>query len=286
LSSLDWGKFDSLPGSKAQNFENLCRALARIHFGQFGQFAALKNQPGVEFHLNLKTPCAALGGSGRWYGWQCKMHERTVAGDLKAASKADIVDSLSKAEQHLPALTDWVLWTPYTLSKSDQLWFSSLSTKFTLHQWTDLEVDTYLNGPGLMLRKTYFGELVVTPNELAERHEEAIQPIRDRWLQPVHQEVDAERTLRRMLGEPQSWDEMITVGRRLQDSAPLFSSSLLAPPPQMAASLEAFQHAVQSFADTLLNLGTLLVDGDLDAIQQRLDERENLIDSKVCAVPR
>lgn len=99
---LDWTAFDSLPGSRSQNFENLCRALVRLHFWQHGQFAALKNQPGVEFHLKLNEKCPVLGEPSRWYGWQCKLHERTSKGDLKAASRRDIKDSLEKTEKYLP----------------------------------------------------------------------------------------------------------------------------------------------------------------------------------------
>jgi len=219
MPSLNLTTFYSLPGSKNINFENLCRALIRLHYGQYGKFASLRNQPGVEFHLKLSGNCPTLGGPPRWYGWQCKLHEQTTAGNLRASSRRDIEDSLRKTEEHLPDLTDWVLWTPYTLSKKDQKWFNSLQTEFTLHQWGLEEIDTYLSGPGLTLRSTYFGVLILTPHELAQRHQEAIQPIRERWLAPVHQSVDAERTIRRMLGEPGSWDQMIAVGRRLEKAA-------------------------------------------------------------------
>ena len=196
---LDWDAFRSLPGNESQNFEDLCRALIRLFLGQYGKFQSLKNQPGVEFHLRLMNECVALGNPPRWYGWQCKFHKRTAAGDLTSASRQDIKDSLKKTEKYLPDITDWVLWTPYTLSKKDQVWFDALQTKFTLHQWVEKELDTYLAGPGLLLRSTYFGELILTPDELDKRHREAIQPIKDRWLVPVHQSVDAERIVRRML---------------------------------------------------------------------------------------
>ncbi len=219
MPSIDLTTFYSLPGSKNINFENLCRALIRLHYGQYGKFLSLRNQPGVEFHLKLLEKCHTLGEPPRWYGWQCKLHEQTTAGNLRASSRRDIEDSLRKTEEHLPDLTDWVLWTPYTLSKKDQEWFNSLQTDFILHQWSLEEIDTYLSGPGLILRSTYFGELILTPHELEQRHHEAIQPIRERWLAPVHQSVDAERTIRRMLGEPGSWEQMVAVGRRLEKAA-------------------------------------------------------------------
>jgi hypothetical protein len=285
MPALDWVEFNSLPGSKSQNFENLCRALIRLHFGRYGKFAALKNQPGVEFHLKLMENCQALGDSTRWFGWQCKLHQLTASEDLSAASRTDIKASLDKAEKYLPDLTDLVLWTPYTLSKGDQTWFQSLSTKVTLHQWTKEEIDTYLNGPGLMLRSTYFGDLVVTPEDLDRRHREAIQPIKERWLEQVHQSVDAERAIRRMLGEPSSWAQMIVVGQRLKNTADLMSNPNDFPP-QLEATIAPFGAACSAFADTLLHFHEILAEGDLEVIQQKLSERKSLIDVQVRATPR
>ena len=175
MPSLDWTVFAALPGSKSQNLENLCRGLMRLHYGQFGQFKALSNQPGVEFHVKLTNACS-LGQPPRWFGWQCKFHTRTQRGDLTAASKRDIEDSLRTTERELPGITDWVLWTPYTLSRTDQDWFYSLPTSLTLHLWSEEELDTYLSGEGLILRNTYFGELIVTPPQLERRHQESIHP--------------------------------------------------------------------------------------------------------------
>ena len=286
MPSLDWTAFDSLPGSKSQNFENLCRALIRLHFGGYGQFAALKNQPGVEFHLKLSGNCPALGGPPRWYGWQCKLHERTSTGDLRAATRRDIEDSLEKAEKYLPNLTDWVLWTPYTLHKKDQEWFESLETKFELHQWVKEDIEIYLSGPGQILRGTYFGDLVVTPEELEQRHREAIQPIREQWLEPVHQSVDAERIMRRMLGEPGSWTQLIAVGKRLTKGVDVISDNFSVTSSESEKTITSFVAACSAFADTLLHFHEILAKGDLDVIQQKLGERKTLIDAQVSATPR
>lgn len=284
MPTLNWEAFGSLPGSKNQNFENLCRALVRLHFERYGQFTALRNQPGVEFHLKLSQNCLVLGNPPRWYGWQCKLHERTATGDLKAAGRKEIEDSLSKSKSYLSNLTDWVLWTPYTLSKKDQEWFKSLPTKFTLHQWTGEEIDTYLNGPGLILRSTYFGELVVTPEDLEQQYHEAIQPIRKRWF-PIHQLIDAERAIRQMLGEPGSWEQMIGVGKRLKKAAEVISASR-GVPTKFEETVRTFVAACSAFADTLLHLHEILANGDLDIIQQKLAERNTIIDTRVRITPR
>lgn len=286
MPSLDWAAFYSLPGSKNINFENLCRALIRLHFAQYGKFLSLRNQPGVEFHLKLSRNCPTLGKAHRWYGWQCKLHEQTTARNLRASSRRDIEDSLRKTEKYLPKITDWVLWTPYTLSKKDQEWFNSLQTKFTLHLWGIEEIDTYLSGPGLILRSTYFDELVLTPIELAQRHHEAVQPIRERWLVPVHQSVEAERTIRRMLGEPGSWEQMVAVGRRLEKAAKAIFDSHDVPSKKMEKTIKPFVEVCNAFAGTLLHFHQILADGDLDNIQQKLRERKTLIDTQVHAILR
>lgn len=280
MPSLDWTVFDSLPGSKSHNFENLCRGLMRLHYGRFGHFKALSNQPGVEYHIELTNTCT-LGDPPRWFGWQCKFHTRTQRGDLRASSKKDIEESLLTTERVLPGITDWVLWTPYTLSRSDQNWFYSLSTSMTLHLWSEQDLDDYLSGDGLFLRSTYFGELIVTPEALGWQHSEAIQPIRDRWLEPVHQSVDAERAIRRMLGEPGSWDQMIAVGGRLKKAADVISDSQNDKTTQLEETITLFVTACSAFADTLLHFHEILADGDLDIIQQKLGERKMLIDTQV-----
>ena len=286
MPSLDWTQFCSLPGDKAQNFENLCRALVRLHFGSFGHFAALKNQPGVEFHLKLSKSCLPLGDPPRWYGWQCKLHSLAKNGDLLAASRRDIEDSLSKTERHLPELTDWVLWTPYTLSRKDQNWLNELQTDFTLHQWAAEEIDTYLSGPGLQLRSTYFGELIATPVQLRQWHKEAIQPIQDRWFQPVHQLTDAERTIRRMLGESGHWEELTAIGKRLEEAVSVISGHLGHMDSEMKGNVTSFVTTCSAFASTLLNFHKILADGDIDFIQQEFREKKTRIHTQIQSVPR
>lgn len=285
MPSLDWTTFDSLPGSRGQNFENLCRGLMQLHYGRFGQFKALSNQPGVEFHSKLTESCP-LGDPPRWFGWQCKCHRRTQSGDLTAASRNDIESSLRTTEKALPEITDWILWTPYTLSKKDQDWFYALPTPMNLKLWVEEDLDTYLSGDGLLLRSTYFGELIVTPHNLEAQHRAAVQPIRERWLEPVHQSVDAERTIRRMLGEPGSWDQLTAIGKRLTKAVDVISRSLGDTAPKLEKIITPFVTACSAFADTLLRFHEILAQGDLDVIQQKLGERKTLIGAEVRSTPR
>ncbi|WP_404790877.1 hypothetical protein [Altericista sp. CCNU0014] len=285
MPSLDWEKFDSLPDAKSRNFENLCRGLMRLHYGRFGHFKALVNQPGVEFHVKFTESCD-LGDASHWFGWQCKLYQRNQNGDLKAASRKDIEDSLRKTEKELPNLTDWVLWTRYTLSKTDQQWYYNLSTQYKLHLWTEEELDTYLSGDGLILRSTYFCELVLTPHNLAERHRIAIQPIRERWMETVHQSVDAEREIRRMLGEASSWEELVEAGESLKKASELILRGIEDAVPKLKPYMASFVNACLEFADTLVHFHEILADGDLDVIQQKLKERKTLISLDVRSTPR
>lgn len=285
--SLDWSCFEKLPGDPRINFENLCRGIARTHWAQYGQFIALKNQPGVEFHLNLNQDCSALGVASRWYGWQCKKFDLTKAGSLTAASKSKITDSLDKTVKHLPHLTDWVLWTPYTLSKSDQTWFNDLGSQYpySLHLWADEEIENNLVGPALMLRGTYFGELVITPEDLKARHDESIAPIKDRWVNPVHQETNVERTIRRMLGEPDSWQDMVELGQGLSSEASTFEA-WKSTDQKITILQTPFVKACSAFSEMLLQFHKILSEGDIDIIQQWLSSRKSLIDSDVVSFPR
>ena len=280
MPSLDWTAFYSLPGSKDKNLENLCRGLMQLHYGRFGQFKALSNQPGVEFHINLIEGCS-LGDPPRWFGWQCKYHRRMQNNDLTAASRQDIESSIRTTEKNLPGITDWILWTPYTLSKKDQIWFYDLPTPMKLTLWAEEELDTYLNGDGLLLRNSYFGGLIVTPRNLEEQHRIAVQPIQERWLGPVHQSVDAERTIRRMLGEPGSWDLLTAIGERLGNAVDVISRSTGNTAPELKKTIMMFVTACSAFADTLLRFHKILADGDLDVIQQKLGERKTLISADV-----
>lgn len=281
---LNMETFNSLPGDKSQNFEDLCRGLMRLHYGRAGSFKALANQPGVEFHLQLKDTCA-LGDPPRWFGWQCKYHQRTQADNLRASSKNKIESSLRTTEKHLPNITDWILWTPYTLSKNDQAWFDELSktTDMNLGLWNAKELDMYLSGEGLMLRNTYFGELILTPTNLESQHKVSIKPIQNRWMEPVHQIVDVEKITRRMLGEPEAWEHLHSLGESLENTSIIILREQI---PEIKKIVELFTTICNDFAVILLNFHNILAEGNLDVIYHGLEEQKSLISPQVRAVPR
>ena len=285
MPQVNWEAFGALPGNAQINFEMLCRGLIRRHYGKFGDFRALASQPGVEFHLQLKSPCQ-LGDAGRWYGWQCRWYDLPGGRAIGSARKNKIVDALRTTENILPGITDWVLWTRRPLTKGDQDWFSSLETDMRLHLWTGGEVEEHLSGDAEILRSTYFGELVLTPDVLAALHKVSVAPIQRRWNPLVHQVIDAERDLRRMLGEPGAWNELRVLGEKLAVEAKSFDSvskNLEAPLANMTVALSQTAHRL---AGDLSAVSTTLDRGDLDYLRQQLVVRKPVDSQELSAVLR
>jgi predicted ABC-type transport system involved in lysophospholipase L1 biosynthesis ATPase subunit len=283
--ALDWNIFHKLSGDSRTNFEMLCRGIVRLHWGKQGQFQALKNQPGVEFHIKLDTNSTVLGDSSKWLGWQCKKFDSTNSGDLTSTAKAQITGSLDKTVKHLPNLTDWVLWTPCTLSKKDQEWFYDLKYPFKLHLWAEEELDNYLAGPALMLRQSYFGELTLTPDDLESKYTESIALIKDRWLQPIHQITEIERIVRQMLGENEAWQDMVIIGERLQVAINILEEYELVDS-KIKDLRQIFLSSCRKTADMLLQFQEVLEAGDMDIINQWFSEKASLIESSTIIFPR
>ncbi|MCA9678125.1 MAG: ATP-binding protein [Myxococcales bacterium] len=285
MPGLNWDAFASLPGSAETNFELLCRGIVRHNYGSYGVLRALANQPGVEFHLKLKRRSAALGDPGRWWGWQCKWYDLPASGALGATRRKKIEEGIRKTEKHVPGITDWVLWTRETLTKADQKWFEGLSSKMTLHLWTADEVDNLLVGQASIFRSTYFGDLILTPDSLRERHEQSVAPIRARWQPEVHHVVDAERALRRMLGESDSWDALRAVAEDMRTQVRATESAPAVPAP-VASSVSCVVETAKLFADALDRVADAVRDGDIDLLGDELNAQPRAMTAEVATAPR
>jgi hypothetical protein len=101
MPALNWGIFDGLPGAATANFELLCRSIIRRQYSQYGEFRALANQPGVEFHLKLHSFCP-LGGLGSWFGWQCRWYSLPSGTNIGATRRSNIQEAIAKTEANLP----------------------------------------------------------------------------------------------------------------------------------------------------------------------------------------
>lgn len=270
--ALNWDTFADLPGAATDNFEMLCRSLIRRHYSRFGDFRALANQPGVEFHLRLHSACE-LGEAGRWYGWQCKWYGLQSGRAIGKTRRRKVEDAITKTEAVLPDVTDWVLWTRYPLTKGDQEWYYGLRTRMQLHLWNGAEVEEHLGGPAEILRGTYFGELVLRPEMLGKLHAAAVAPIKRRWRPEVHQVIDAERALGRALGALGAWPELISLVERLDAGAQALDAGIPDLPPSLEAEAEAMVRKACALRDSLVQIKEALGHGDYDVLRQELAGR-------------
>lgn len=269
MPGLNWDAFSKLPGSMEANFEALCRGLIKRHYGQFGQFAALAAQPGVEFHLKLDQSCS-LGKPGRWFGWQCRWYDLPGGRALGNARRLKIMEAIDKTHKDLPQLTDWVLWTRRPLTRGDQRWFYSLRTKMRRHLWTEQDVDQHMLGPGEVFRSTYFGGLVATPAGLSHMREMAIGPIRSRWMHEVHQVTEAQRLIEEILGHSTVWGHLQYEAQLLTSLSTRLSNVSSTVPPATAGTVAKMISVLDGAQLRLMRLHQLGSAGELELVTEEL----------------
>lgn len=273
MPEANWDAFSTLPGAADENFEKLCRALVRRHYGRFGRFRQLANQPGVEFHLELTESCD-LGASPRWIGWQCKWYELANGQNLGATRRRTIIEGMEKTRKHVPGVTDWKLWTRHTLTKADQEWFFALEKdrfpELKLELLTATDIEDLLVGPGALFRETYFGELVLTPAQLAEQHRLAAAPFNRRYQPEVHVVVGAEEKILRHLGSQSAWGSLENLSSTLKTNSTAIASLTGQLKIELKAEVNSLLDRATGLADFLDSLNAALGTGDFDAIQQIL----------------
>lgn len=267
--TTSWESFVGLPGAVTTNFEKLCRAIIHRHYGRFGEFVALANQPGIEFHLRLHSPCS-LGEAGRWYGWQCRWYDLPSGRAIGTTRRKKIKEALDITEAVLPNLTDWVLWTRHPLTAGDQRWFRSLPTHMRLHLWSAAEVEEHLSGSAEILRGTYFGELILTPELLGERHETMVARVKRRWQPEVHQVMDAERSIHRQLGAVDAWAHLHVLGGRLEADLAALAAAAYDLPTYLVAGTTGFVEVARALAASLVETHAALGRGDYETLRQHL----------------
>ncbi|BCS86847.1 hypothetical protein PSDVSF_00890 [Pseudodesulfovibrio sediminis] len=271
MPPVNWTIFEGLPGAATDNFEYLCRALVRRHYNKHGSFQGLSNQPGIEFHLNIHSDCP-LGEVGRWYGWQCKWYELPSGRALGTTRRKTIEEAILKTQEILPELTDWVLWTRHTLTRGDQKWFYGIETDMKLHLWTKDEVEEHLSGPAEILRGTYFGELVLTPDALAQMHAGAIAPIRQRWIPEVHQTLDAEEQIRLSLGAVEAWAELKDIPEQINEAVQALDDLSSIIPDGMSERVDSIRSAASGYSQLMSDIHAALEGGDYDVAFQLVDK--------------
>ena len=274
MPAVNWNVFVGLPGAATTNFEVLCRSLVRRHYARFGDFRALANQPGVEFHLRLHSSCE-LGEPGRWYGWQCRWYELDKGRAIGNARRRKIEKAIRQTEKTLPGVTDWVLWTRHPLTRGDSTWLESLETPLRLHFWNSLEIEDHLHGPAELLRSSYFGQLVLLPGALSDLHSRAVAAIKNRWHPEVHQVIDAERILRRVLGEPSGWSVLRTLGERLEAYIEAVNAAMTALPTSLQGVMTAMITAANAAISSLATTETALTHLDAETLLLTLKDNHS-----------
>ncbi|EUA27791.1 MULTISPECIES: hypothetical protein [Mycobacterium] len=253
MPELDWEGFRALPGEATRNFENLCRATAFHSYFRYGRFAALAQQPGVEFHLKIDLTDCPLGNPGRWFGWQTKWWDLAAGRPIGANRRADIVDSIKTTKEHEPDITDWVLWTRRPLRSSDQTWFYNLesASEMRLHLWTEDNLDELLIGDAELLRQAYFGNLVLTPDRLAAQHRLAAAEVGERWMPEVNQDSAAEQRLRRILADGEWWQVLGVVASEIERFALAVEEAMTPLDETLASEVAAIIGACRGIAAVL-----------------------------------
>jgi len=272
---LDWDRFRSLAGADTENFEKLCRGIVRRQYGSLGPLHQLKNQPGVEFYLTLNDDHPRLGKKAETVGWQNKWFTYKTNNELTSSAKAQIRHSLDKTKKHESHINHWFLWTHKTLAKCDQAWFYDLQEnyEFTFYLWNEDDLEDLLSGPALDLRNSYFGELALTPEMLHAQHEKSIAPIKSRWLHDVHQQMDAEILVRKILGEKNAWTSFKNIAENLNEASESIDSCILKPEySRWKNELELFTASCRTLIEYCGLFNEDISGEDIEAVQTTLAE--------------
>jgi len=272
---LNWQRFSQLAGDDTANFENLCRGIVRRQFGYLGALKELKNQPGVEYHIELNQTNSKLGKAGQTVGWQCKWFQYKANGEFTTSAKAQVEHSLQKTKEHLSSLDVWILWTHKTLAKADQAWFYNLEKdySFKLHLWNGEDLNSLLSGSAIDLRHSYFGELALTPDMLEKQHTISVAPIKKRWLHDVHQKTDVEKTTRRILGEPSAWESFDNIAGELTWASQSISEALGSETYKLwIKELDAFNNKCRNLVSSVELFKNTISGEQISYVKELLDE--------------
>lgn len=216
--ALSWARFLELEGDPKNNFELLMRAVVQRNYGRAGQMRSVRQQPGVEFHLKLHQDCD-LGTSGRWFGWQCRWLQLRADNTFTSSQRRSIEDAIAKTKKYLPGVTDFVLCLRQLPASSDESWFHQLDDDLRLHLWAEEEIESRLTGSAAVLRETYFGELVLTAEDLATAHERSVGPVRQRWVPELDVRTEASLQVEAALLRPGSAAHLADQSQRLLHTA-------------------------------------------------------------------
>lgn len=263
--SVDWQAFASLEGAPTRNFETLCRAIVARRFQRYGVLSNYRNQAGVEFTLLVNTE-GELGDAGRRWGWQCKWYyPLPQTKTLNKTRKEEIADAVAKAEASADSITDFVLCLPQRPKSGDIQWYFELSSTMKLHLWADEDFEAQLVGAAAEVRSTFFGELVLSSQDVLEAHTRSVAPIHDRWFREVHTVSSVEDSLKRLLLRPGSMPQLTAYAQRLAGLRDrLTQTTDLDGEGAMTDAVQGFSSDITVLSNQFSQLSNALEKGNLD----------------------
>ncbi len=270
MPELNWNAFEKLQGDPTKNWELLCRELVRRNYARFGSFRSVRQQPGIEFQLALESDCS-LGAASRHFGWQCRWYELRQGQQVGTKRRQAIADAIQKTEKHSPEITDWVLWTRRSLTPEDQKWFYALPTKFKLDLWAEEHVLGLLVGDAVVLKESYFGELVLSYEKLRRMHDEVMAPICKRWEPQLHVEVEVERHLKSMLGSPGTWPAIRESSERMFRRAQQITSEMAGLTDDEKELANSASESLNQLSCHLKCLANAIDEGSIGTVSQELE---------------
>lgn len=255
--ALAWESFESLEGSPERNLELLWRGIVQRHWSRYGVLRSRRNQPGVEFHLELHTDCS-LGIAGRWFGWQCRWYELKTDNGFRASQKTSIEDAIRKTRQYVSGISDFVLCLRELPSSSDIEWFNAFAEEdFNVHLWADEQLDAWLQGDAENLRKAFFGELILSSESLRTGRERSLEPVRDRWMPDLNVSTDTEELLNAALLRPGTLGGLPKVGELLASRAQhVRELQGEVPEGELTQDLESVTAEVEALSEKVLEIAT------------------------------
>src|SRR5690606_9493182 len=152
--------------------------------------------------------------------------------------------------------------------------------------WTEDDIENLLSGYSEILRDTYFGELILTKDDLAQLHITSVARIRKRWLPDAHQVVEAERILRQMLGESKSWDNLLETADELNSLNKILSVYVKNLKGELSKSSKNLCDLSKKVVYNLISVHKLISEGDLGVLQHQLVQQPLVLNRSELILPR
>ena len=155
-----------------------------------------------------------------------------------------------------------------------------------LHLWTADDVEGHLSGEAEIFRRTFFGDLILTPDYLTLLHGESTAPIKERWLREVYQTLEAEREIRKMLVGEEVWNDVDQLRCEIHrgcseletemDEVPLSLNDVFVELTELSACIETLLHDAYN----------AIANGNIDLLAQLLSESSFEISPQLGMLPR